>query len=347
MKFGHPENFFWLLALVPLLGVLIYSIRAKRIALERLGDKWLMMDLTLSVSRVKQIWKTVLLFTAAVFLLIAFMAPQVGERLKEVKRKGIDVVIALDISNSMRAEDVKPSRLEKAKFEISAFLDRLGGDRVGLVVFAGESFLQCPMTLDKSALRLFLDIVTPEAIQTQGTNFAAALTEARKAFQRIEQGAAASDGKTLRNKAIIVFSDGEDHQAGIEEVLTPLIEEKTKVFTVGVGTLQPSPMPIPLADGSRDFKRDRDGNIATTKLEETALRTLAEKSGGAYFRVDGQSAALERLNAEMDKLEKEELASKEFLDYDDKFQYFIAVALFLLLIETMLGERKNKFKQAA
>ncbi|MBC8042554.1 MAG: VWA domain-containing protein [Rhizobacter sp.] len=345
MKFSHPENLLWLLALLPLLGLFIYAYRARKVALERLGDKWLMMGLTDSVSRVKQVWKIVLLLWAAVFLLFGFAGPQVGERLKEVKRKGIDIVVALDVSNSMRAEDVRPSRLEKAKYEISGFVDKLGGDRVGLVVFAGQAFLQCPLTLDKSTLKLFLDVTSPDAVETQGTNIAEAIDEAIKAFRGIEKAAGAEDRSSVRNKVLIIVSDGEDHEAGIDAALRRASEEKIRIFTVGVGGSQPVPIPVVTGEGGeKDFKRGRDGGVVTTAFTEAALRQVAEKSGGTFYRIDPQGSTLERIYVELDKLQKQEFASKEFLDYDDKFQFFIGAGILLLVMESLIGDRKNKIK---
>lgn len=337
MRFGHPDHLYYLLLLIPLAIALGYFLRARFKASEALAGTTLVNRLAYSLSRTKVVWKSILIFFGFALLLFSYAAPQVGSRLKEVKRKGIEIVIALDVSNSMLAQDVRPSRLEKAKYTISNFVDGLGNDRIGLVVFAGQSFLQCPMTSDKSAIKLFMDIVSTDAIATQGTNFSSAITEAMKAFEGIEAGANAEDKNRIRNKVIVVFSDGEDHETGLDQVLETAAEQKIRIYTVGVGTSNPTP--IPLSGG--DFKRDKQGSVVTTSLKENVLRRIAEKTEGEYYRIDAQGTDFNRITEDMNKLEKEELASKEFLDYDDKFQIFIGIALLLLVIETGLSDRKR------
>ncbi|NTV45092.1 MAG: VWA domain-containing protein [Chlorobiales bacterium] len=337
MRFGYPDHLYYLFLLIPLAGALGYFLMARFKAAEVLGEKSLVKRLAFSLSHSKVIWKTILIFLGIGFLLFSYAAPQVGSRLKEVKRKGIEIVIALDVSNSMLAQDVKPSRLEKAKYTISNFVDGLGNDRIGLVVFAGQSFLQCPMTSDKSAIKLFMDIISTNAIPSQGTNFSSAIQASLRAFEGIEAGANAEEKNRVRNKVIIVFSDGEDHEAGIDEVLETVAEQKIRIYTVGVGTSTPTPIPMP--DG--DFKRDKQGSVVSTSLQENLLRKIAEKTEGEYYRIDVQDTDFGRITEDINKLAKEELASKEFLDYDDKFQIFVGIAVLLLVIETGLSDRKR------
>jgi Ca-activated chloride channel family protein len=339
MKFGHPENLKLLWLIIPIVGLLVYALVKKVSALERFGESKLMKVLAASVSRSRQVWKVVFISLAAVCLIFAYAAPQIGERLKEVKRQGIDIVIALDVSTSMRAEDVKPSRLEKAKYEIINFLEKLGGDRVALVVFAGEAFTQCPMTLDKSAVKMFLDVVSTDAIELQGTSIVGAVQEAIKVFRDSES----DDNRTIRNKVLIIVSDGEDNDQGIDYAIDRATSQDLKVFTVGIGSGTGVPIPIYDKQGNRiDFKKDRQGQVVTTKLEEFNLQKIADKTGGTYFRVDAQGSNFDRIFIELQNMQKQEFASKEMLDYDDKFQYLVGIAIFLLVLEIVMNDRKWK-----
>ncbi len=342
MKLGNPQYALYLLLLVPILGVAIYFVVARFKALEELGARELTRQLAQTLSRPKVVWRLVIWFVAMSCLFVALTAPQIGTRLREVKRKGIEIVFALDVSNSMLAEDVKPSRLNKAKYEISRFVERLGGDRVGLVVFAGDSFLQCPMTLDKAALKLFLDIASTNSIEAQGTNFGAAINEAMKAFRGSERSADSPDKVQSRNQIIVLISDGEDHEKSLDETLKRAIENKVRIYTVGIGTSQSTPIPVYDETGRRvDFKRDKNNAVITTTFDDTMLRLVAEKTGGKFFHIDASGADLDRLYLELQKLEKEELASKEFVDFDHKFQLFIGIALALLAMELLIGDRRK------
>lgn len=344
MRFGYPEHLQWLWALIPLAVLIVYGLWARWRALRQLGNPALIRQLAASHSWAQAIWKAIFIWLAIALLLVAFAAPQVGTRLKEVKKKGIDIVIALDVSNSMLAEDVKPNRLQKAKYEISRLIDKLGQDRVGLVIFAGEAFLQCPLTLDKNALKLFLEIASTDAIQPQGTNFRDAVLEAVRAFRGIESGAAASDKSQVRNKVILLFSDGEDHEGGLQAAIEAAQAEQIRVYAIGIGSDNPVPIPVLDAQGRRvDFKRNAQG-IVTTVFVPDHLRTLAEKTGGNFYRIDAQTTGLEPLISELNSLQKAELASREYVDYDDRFQVLLLVALSLLLMESLLSERKWQLK---
>jgi len=342
MRFAYPEHLVYLFLLIPLAGLIVFFLRQRFKSLQLLGESELTHQLALSLNRTKVIWKAVLIFLAVASILVAYAAPQVGSRLKEVKRKGIEVVIALDVSNSMLANDVKPSRLEKSKYTIANFLQRLGNDRVGLIVFAGQSFVQCPITSDKSALMLFMDIVSTDAIPTQGTSFSSAIRESILALERIEEGAEAEQKNRVRNKVILIFSDGEDHEAGIDEVLNEAASKNIRIYTVGVGSAQPTPIPVLDKYGNRtDFKRDGNGSVVTTRLQESLLRKIAEKTKGNYYRIAPQGSDFELIADDINKLEKQELSAKEVLDYDDKFQYFIGLALILLVIESLLTDKRK------
>ncbi len=342
MKLGYPQYALYLLLLVPILGIAIYFVVARFNALQELGARDLTRKLAQTLSRPKIVWKLVIWFVAMSCLFVALTAPQIGTRLREVKRKGIEIVFALDVSNSMLAEDVKPSRLSKAKYEISRFVERLGGDRVGLVVFAGDSFLQCPMTLDKAALKLFLDVVSTTSIEAQGTNFGAAINEAMNAFRASERTADSPEKVQSRNQVIVLISDGEDHEKSLDETLKRAVENKVRVYTVGIGSSQSTPIPVYDETGRRvDFKRDKNNIVITSTFDDTMLQLIAEKTGGKFFRIDASGTDLDRLYLDLQKLEKEELASKEFVDFDHKFQIFVGIALALLVIELIIGDRRK------
>ncbi len=342
MRLGNPQYALYLLLLIPILGVAIYFVVARFKALKELGATELTRKLATTLSRPKVVWRMVIWFVAISCLFIALTAPQIGTRLREVKRKGIEIIFALDVSNSMLAEDIKPNRLSKVKYEISRFVERLGDDRVGLVVFAGDSFLQCPMTLDKAALKLFLDIASTSSIEAQGTNFGAAINEALKAFRGSERSVDSPEKVQSRNQIIVLISDGEDHEKNLDEALKRAIENKVRIYTVGIGTSQSTPIPVYDETGRRvDFKRDKNNAVITTTFDDTMLRLIAEKTDGKFFQIDATNSDLDRLYLELQKLEKEELASKEFVDFDHKFQLFIGIALVLLVMELLIGDRRN------
>lgn len=341
MRFGYPEHLLWLWALIPLALLFAFGLWARFNALKKLGDVATLSRLAASRSTAKLVWRAIFTWVAAAALLVAFAAPQIGTRLKEVKKKGIDIVIALDVSNSMLAEDIKPNRLQKAKYEISRLIDKLGQDRIGLVIFAGEAFLQCPMTTDKSTLKLFLDIVSTRAIEPQGTNFRDAILEASRAFYGIGTRAAASERNQSRSKVVLIFSDGEDHEGNLEQAIDRAQAERIRIYAVGIGSDSPTPIPVLNARGERiDFKRGKDG-VITTVFVPDHLQQLAEKTGGNFYRIDAQTTGLEPLISELGALQKEEFFSREFVDYDDKFQIFLLIAFSLLVLESLIGERRR------
>lgn len=342
MKFGYPDHLIYLTILLPLAILFAFALHRRFKDIRQLGDLGLVGKLIPTFSKGKVMWKSVLLFLAFSSVLFAYAAPQIGSRLKEVKRKGIEIVIALDISNSMLADDIKPSRLQKAKYTISKLVDNLGNDRVGLVAFAGQSFLQCPMTSDKSALKMYLDVISTKDIATQGTNFSSAINQSLKAIKSIEKGANAEEKNQTRNKVIVIFSDGEDHEAGIETILQKALEQQVRIYTVGVGSDKPTPIPIRDEYGRQiDFKRDKQSSIVTTKFQEPLLRKIAGETNGFFYRITPQSKIYDQIVNDINDLEKKELATKEIMDYDHQFQFFLGLALCFLVLETLLTDRKR------
>ena len=279
MIWENPE-YLWLLALIPLLVVLLWwkGKSVRKLQKQYFSDS-LFNTLRTGYWSIGAMVRTILFISGLVFVLIAYAGPKVGTEVREVKRRGIDMLIALDLSASMNAEDVRPSRLEKAKFEINRLIQRLKGDRVGLVVFTGEAYLQSPMTLDYSALKLFLEIVDTDQMPSSATDFKAAMETALDAFKSLEES------NTEAAKVLLIISDGEDHGQSYEESLLALIDHNVSVYTLGIGSSEGTT--IPLYEESTGqligYKRDRDGKVVTTSLMRDVLRNIANEGNGAYY----------------------------------------------------------------
>jgi len=278
--------------------------------------------------------------TALALLAIAAAGPQCGERTEIVKRSGIDLVVALDASTSMLARDVKPSRLERAKVEVTALLDRLRGDRVGLVVFAGEAFVQCPLTTDYSAAKLFLRAVDPAAMPQQGTGIAGALQEARRVLEGGARGGA--------GKAVLLITDGEDNQGDALEAAGELGEAGIHVYAVAVGSEEGEP--IPLADPKGNvtgYKKDREGRTVLTRTDLAGLRELTSRAGGKVLGASGADLGVAAIVDELEKLQKGELESRLAVQYDDRYPYVAWPAFALLCAGAALGEGRLRRRSTA
>lgn len=307
----------------------IYAFHKKKQALKRFGSLGLIEILASSTSRGRQIIKAFLMVCIAALLIIALMRPQIGTRLEEVKREGQDIVVALDVSQSMLAEDIKPNRLEKAKHEIAGLIDRLEGDRIGLVAFAGQSFVQCPLTLDYGAAKIFLDIMDTETIPVQGTAIGEAIKTATGVFNRQER----------KNKILLVITDGEDHESEPLEMAKEAKKEGIMVFTVGIGSLQGVPIPASVSDADRGFKKNREGEVVISKLDELTLEKIALETGGKYYRATPGEAELDKIYDAIAGMDKKELASLQFTQFEERFQYVLVLVLLFLVFEMMLSER--------
>jgi Ca-activated chloride channel family protein len=310
----------------------VWVRHSKKKALQRFGNLQLMEKLMLSNSPRRQTWKTVLLLAALFFFLVALARPQIGTRLEEVKRKGVDIFVAIDVSKSMLAEDIKPNRLTKAKHEVASLVERLKGDRIGLIAFAGEAFVQCPLTLDYGALKMFLDIMEPGLIPIPGTALGKAIEKAIGSFLETER----------KHKVLLIITDGEDTVEDPLKMAELAEKEGIVIYTVGIGS--PQGVPIPMYDNSgkhTGFKKDRQGNVVTTKLEQLTLEKIALQTNGKYYNATPAEMELGKIYDEIDKMEKKELASRIFSQYEDRFQYFLSIGLILLIIDMLLPERKN------
>ena len=332
-RFVSTEILFGLL-LVPVLGALFWGTRqARKRALAQFGDLALVQKLSATLSRTGRAAKSVLVLAAFALLVLALARPQFGTRVETVRSEGQDVMVALDVSRSMLAEDVAPNRLERARLEIMRILQRLDGDRIGLVAFAGNAFVQSPLTVDYGAAALFLNAMDPDLIPIQGTNLGEALTVALDAF---EEG-------TRDSRVLIVVTDGEDHEGEIEEALERALDEGVQIHTVGIGSLEGVPIPEFDASGVRSgFIREESGSVVTTRLDEATLERVAEVTGGRYFSALGPSANLDPLVEEITGGEGRELEAREITQFDEQFQVFLGLAVVLLLAEGLIPERRRK-----
>jgi len=327
--------YLWALLAVPVLAVayVFLHYRRKQLLREFVSEP-LVAQLAPDASTAKRTVKQALVLFSLACLIVAAANPQVGTRLEEVKREGIDLFVALDVSLSMKAEDIRPSRLEKAKRDVSDLLRKLQGDRVGLVVFAGEAFVQFPLTADYSAADLFINAVDVEAVPVPGTMIGSAIEVALKSFRK--------DLPT--QKAIVVVSDGENTEGDITGAVEKARKEGVRVFAIGMGTPEGSPIPIYGANGERtDYKHDRAGTIVLTKLEESALQQIALSTGGSYRRATNAGNEIDEIHKELAVLQKTEMGSLQVTGFEDQFQYPLTLGILLLIIELMLSERRGKF----
>lgn len=319
----------WLLTIPALvIGYVVYTT-LKRRQLVEFGDPELMAQLMPDASKSRPIWKFCLLMVALVLLIVATARPQFGQKEKTIKHQGIEVMVALDISNSMLAEDVAPNRLDRAKQMLSKMMDGMVDDKVGLVVFAGDAFTQLPITRDYVSAKMFLNTITPSLIATQGTAIGAALQRAIVAFGEQESDA---------GRAIILITDGENHEGDAIAAATKAKEMGIKVFVVGIGKPEGTPIPKP---GTNDYFKDRSGQIVVSKLNEEMCQQIAAAGHGVYVRCDNTNTAMRALQNELNELATAELETTVYADYNEQYQSFVLVALLLLVIEFFIMMRKN------
>lgn len=329
-RFANTEML-WMLAVVPVfIGLYIWYTRRKRRQLAEFGDPALVIELMPNASRVRPNVKFSILMVALILLIVAAARPQYGQREQTIKRQGIEAIIALDISNSMLAEDVAPCRLDRAKQMLSKMIDQMVDDKVGLVVFAGEAYTQLPITCDYVSAKMFLNSITPDLIKTQGTAIGAALNTAIQSFGSEDSGA---------SRAIVLITDGENHEDDAAAVAARAKEMGIKVMVVGIGKPEGSPIPIP---GTNNFRKDRQGNVVVSRLNEDMCREIAKAGNGIYVRCDNTNTAMRALQKEIDTLATTEIETKVYTDYNEQFQSFVLVALLLLVIDFFIFNRKNK-----
>ncbi|MFO7890713.1 MAG: VWA domain-containing protein [bacterium] len=331
-RFGF-SHFLYVLILIPLLILFfIWAFRQKKKAMEVFGNLALVEKLSGYVSRSRQIWKRIIIIIAVFLLIIAIARPQLGTKMKQIKREGQDIVIALDLSESMIAEDIKPNRLQKAKHEISSLINKFQGDRVALVGFAGKAFVQCPLTLDYSAAKMFLDAMEPDIMPIPGTAIAAAMEKSLSCF----------DEKERKHKILILITDGEDHIGKPLDAAKLASRQGVVIYTVGIGSRKGVPIPVFDKQGNRTgYKKDRNGEVVMTKLDELTLEKIALETEGKYYRASPGEAELDKIYSDILKMEKKSLSSRQYTQFEDRFQPVIAFVLILLGWELVLSEKKR------
>jgi Ca-activated chloride channel homolog len=330
-RFANPD-FLYLLLIMPVVVILfIVNEARKRKAIKRIGDEALVKRLIPELSRIRPSIKFIFQFFGFAAVIIILARPQFGSKLEEVKKEGVEVIIALDVSNSMLAEDIQPNRLTRAKQALTRLIDNLDNDKIGLIVFAGDAYTQIPITTDYISAKMFLSAISPEMVPKQGTAIGSAIDLGMRSFSP-------GEGKS---RAMIIITDGENH----EDDPVSKAEEASKagivIHTIGIGSADGVPVPI-TTGGKRDYLKDTDGNTVITKLDEDILRKIAITAGGSYVRASNSNIGLDQVFDEIRKMKKQELESKMYTEYNDQFQIFAAVALFLLLLDFVIMDRKNR-----
>jgi len=331
-RIANPEYLYALLVIPALIAFFWYSRIQRKKALALFGQKEIMSLLMPNVSSTRPVLKFIVLMFALASIIIGLARPQFGSKLRTEKRKGIELIIALDVSNSMMAEDIQPNRLERAKRAISQLVDKLSNDKIGLIVFAGEAYTQLPITADYVSAKLFLNSISPNIVPTQGTAIGAAIELGTKSFTP----------QFVGSKAMIIITDGENHEDDPVGAAKTATEQGIVIYTIGMGLPQGGPIPD-FSNGTKTYRKDRQGNTIVTKLDEGMLQKIAEAGKGAYVRANNAQVGLNNLFDEVNKMEKSELETQTYADYDDKFQYFIGLGMFLIMLDFLILDRRNKY----
>lgn len=332
MRFATPEYFIGLLIIVVLAVFAFWSARKKQRLLGIFAEKKLLTGLIRNYSPRRRRYKTAFFFLALIILVFAMARPQFGTHMELVKRVGQDVMIVIDVSNSMLAEDMRPNRLERAKQEVRGLLDRLEGDRVGIVAFAGAAFIQCPLTLDYSAARLFLDIIDVDLIPQPGTNLPEAISVAADGFNVQER----------KHKVMIVITDGEDFGEGLDQAIEEAKLAGVRIYTIGIGRPDGEPIPIRNQRGEMiGYKKDSNGELVLTRLDEVTLKQVATATDGKYYHASAGEIALDEIYADISQMEKKELEERLMTQYEDRFQYILPLAIIFLAADALISERRR------
>jgi len=328
-RFAHPEYLFLLLIIPLLLGVFIYTNILKKRKIKLFGNSEILAQLMPNVSVIRPQVKFYFQLVAILFLIIVLAQPQFGTKVENVKRQGIEVMIALDVSNSMMAQDIQPNRLEKSKQILSKLVDGLSNDKIGLVVFAGDAYTQLPITVDYVSAKMFLSSISPKLVPRQGTAIGSAIDLAIKSFGT----------KSEAGRAIIVITDGENHEDDAIGAAKLAAENGIALHVIGMGKIDGAPIPV---DGTMSFWKDKDGNVVVSKLNEEMCKNIAEAGKGTYVRADNSNSAYRIINKELDSLAKSDIKTSVFSDYNEQFQSFALFALLLLVVEFFIFNRINK-----
>ncbi len=335
LRFENPQYLYWLLIIPVLVAVYVLIRLWNKRQFNRFASIKLRGYLVPMFSNARANTKFVIFNLIIALLIVGAANLQSGSKMEKVKREGIDLFLCVDISNSMHAEDIAPNRLERSKQAISKLISKLGGDRIGIIVFAGNAYVQLPITTDYSAAKMFLSTVDTDLIPTQGTEIGRAIELAIKSF-----------GENEHNKAIVIISDGEDHENGdAVKAAQEAAKNGIKIYTIGMGLDEGAPIPLYNKYGKRTgYKKDKDDNIIITKLDDNILRQIAEIGDGLYVRASNSNVGLDKIYEDINKTEKSEIESSVFTDYDDQFQWFVGAAILLLILEIMLSSGKKEWE---
>ncbi|MCB0837603.1 MAG: VWA domain-containing protein [Bacteroidetes bacterium] len=333
IKFEHSEALYLLFLLIPLAILFLWFMLNRKRAISKLGESSLIVRLMPEKPTFKHQIKFALSVLAFIFMVIALANPQYSRTYEKVKRNGVDLMIALDISRSMLAEDTKPNRLAKSRQFISRLIDKLAGDRVGLIIFAGNAYLQVPITSDYLAMKTFLQTVNTELAPTQGTAIGEAIRMADKSFQSGQR----------QFKAMLVISDGENHEDDAIQAAKEATENGMIIHTMGVGSSKGAPIPEYNNQNIQvDYKRDKEGSIVFSKMNEQMLQEVATAGNGKYFQLNQGTAEVNAVINELENMEQQEFEEHVFTDYEDQYQWFLAIALFFLLLEYFITESRSR-----
>ena len=328
-RFANPEFLYLLFVLPVLIAIYIFAVVARKKAIKKYGNPDLLAQLMPEVSVKRQHLKFWLFFAAVAVLVFVIAGPQFGSKLETVKRQGVEIMVCLDVSNSMMSEDVSPNRLERAKNMLSRMTDGFTNDKVGLIVFAGDAFTQLPITADYISAKMFLASINPSMVSTQGTAIGAAINLAMRSFTPNESS----------SKTILIITDGENHEDDAVKAAMAAAERNITINVVGIGTPQGAPIPV---SGGSNYLKDKEGNVVVTQMNEQMCQEIAAAGKGIYVRADNTNSALRTLQSEIDKMNKAELDSKVYSEYDEQFHTLAWIVLCLLLIELIMLERKNR-----
>jgi len=332
----EEPTYFIYLAIIPVIFVLFLLVFWwKKRTQKQFADPNLIQKLSPSASTFKSFLKIAMVLLGLALLIISLTNPKMGTKLETIKRQGVDIVFALDVSKSMLAEDIAPSRLEKAKQIITKIIDNLGSDRVGIIIYAGNSYPLLPITTDHAAAKMFLQNANPDMVSSQGT----AINEA------IERAITYFDNEEQTNRFLFIVSDGEDHEENTIKLAQQAKKEGIKIYTVGIGTSEGGPIPLRTIGGGISYKKDSKGDVVITKMKEDVLKEIAYEGNGKYINGNKTQATIDSIEDLLIKAEKSEFETKQFSDYKDQFQWFIGFGLLFLIIDVLLLEKKTKWVQ--
>ncbi len=333
IKFAHPEYFIYLLVLPAIAAALWFAWYLKQRSIRNFGDQHSVFALVDRRSRVKYWLRGGIILLAFAVLVTAFANPLIGTKFEEVTRSGIDLIVAIDVSASMRAEDIQPNRISAARKELQNLINNLKGDRIGIIVFSGEAYTQLPLTSDYSAALMLTDVIDAGMAPTPGTSIGSAIELARESFQK-EEG---------KYKAMVIITDGENHEDDPLAMAKEAASEGIVVHTIGMGSLEGAPIPLSQQRGQQGYKKDNDGSLVLSRLDAATLKNVGEATGGTFTQALSGRDNLATVFDQIERMEKKEFGTKQFTDYEDRFQYLVLLGLLLLVSELFLSETRNRF----